>query len=97
MNLYNGLLCLSILMLTLRFCDSFQVSLLSKGRTSKSIPVSTSIQRDRYAVSKRIHGNSRDDLLKVQFVQAAFAAGCAFAVFNYVWNNIDEIKVCLCT
>lgn len=97
MNLYNGFLCLSIFMFTVKFCDSFQVSLLLKGRTSKFIPTSTPMQRDRYAVNKRMNRNSRDDLVKVEFVQAAFAAGCAFAVFNYVWNNIDEIKVCLCT
>merc|ERR1719453_742312 len=36
--------------------------------------------------------SSRDELVKVEFVQTAFAAGCALAVFSYVWNNIEEIK-----
>lgn len=30
--------------------------------------------------------------MKLHFVQVAFAAGCAFAVFFYALTHIDEIK-----
>ena len=86
----SRLLCLSIFVLIAKVSVSLQAtSLLSRGKTFKP----TNFHINRYDVMKTTNRNSRDDLVKVEFVQAAFAAGCALAVFNYVWNNIDEIKV----
>jgi len=39
-----------------------------------------------------LRGMFKSSGTRIQMIQSIFAASCAFAVFSYVWNNIDEIK-----
>ncbi len=54
----------------------------------KSLRLPTFIAIGRYGRSSGV------SLTRAEMVpQIIFAAGCAGAVFNYVYNNIDEIKI----
>ena len=94
MNLLFRLCVLSLAVAGL--CYSFPSTILkSTGqRSSSSSMPSQNTMMDRYGMNTLNRRSSRDELVKVEFVQTAFAAGCALAVFSYVWNNIEEIKVC---
>ncbi|CAM9170175.1 unnamed protein product, partial [Heterosigma akashiwo] len=43
------------------------------------------------SVAPTRRGDVSNDLMRLNFVQAAFAAACAFGVFAYVASHIDEI------
>ena len=56
-----------------------------------SIGTWRSSDRDPYRNSPAPH--NQHSLTRIHVLpQAAFAAACAWGVFSYVWNNIDEIK-----
>ena len=89
------LLCLSILTVESFLRTTVLVPSVQKHlrRTGMGSSIRISPSRNKYVQETMVPRVSRGSSTRVQFLpQAAFAAACAWGVFSYVWNNIDEIK-----